>query len=57
MLLKIDFLWCRIKKREDKIMKKYLKPRVDVLLCDKTDLLTVSGPDDDPFLKDHYELN
>ena len=57
MLLKIDFLWCRIKKREDKIMKKYLKPRVDVLLCDKTDLLTVSGPDDDPFLKDLYELN
>ena len=40
-------------------MKKYLKPRVDVLLCDKTDLLTVSGPepDDDPFLKDLYELN
>ena len=39
-------------------MKKYLKPRVDVLHCDKTDVLTaVSGSDTDPFLEDRYELN
>lgn len=55
--MKIDFLWCRIKKKEDKMKKKYLKPRVDLLHCEKTDLLAVSGQDNDPFLKDLYELN
>ena len=36
--------------------KKYLKPRVELLQCGKTDLLTVSDPTD-PFEKDLYELN